>query len=167
DGRKFLSDEESKYPFPINDKPELIRSRMTHYLTKSVWKGNFSAPGMDERLKKGAKVLDVCCGLGFWTMDLANAYPNSTFVGIDLAPMFPNEDVRPPNAGFLECNILDGIPFPDDTFDFVYQRFVWSAFNEFQWRKIIQELVRVTKKGGVLELMEFDWGFKNPGPKTQ
>jgi 2-polyprenyl-3-methyl-5-hydroxy-6-metoxy-1,4-benzoquinol methylase len=39
--------------------------------------------GVEEKLKAGAKVADVGCGLGASTILMAQAYPNSTFVGFD------------------------------------------------------------------------------------
>ena len=39
--------------------------------------------GVEEKLKAGAKVADVGCGLGASTILMAQAYPNSTFIGYD------------------------------------------------------------------------------------
>ncbi len=39
--------------------------------------------GVEEKLKAGAKVADVGCGLGASTILMAQAYPNSTFIGFD------------------------------------------------------------------------------------
>lgn len=39
--------------------------------------------GVDEKLRTGARVADVGCGFGASTILLAQAYPNSTFVGFD------------------------------------------------------------------------------------
>jgi len=39
--------------------------------------------GVEEKLKAGAKVADVGCGLGASTILMAQAYPQSTFVGFD------------------------------------------------------------------------------------
>jgi 2-polyprenyl-3-methyl-5-hydroxy-6-metoxy-1,4-benzoquinol methylase len=39
--------------------------------------------GVDEKLKKGARVADVGCGLGASTILMAKQYPNSEFVGFD------------------------------------------------------------------------------------
>ncbi|MFZ0851919.1 MAG: methyltransferase domain-containing protein, partial [Hyphomicrobiaceae bacterium] len=39
--------------------------------------------GVEARLKKGIKVADIGCGVGFSTLLMAKAYPNSTFVGFD------------------------------------------------------------------------------------
>ncbi|MGN6278764.1 MAG: methyltransferase domain-containing protein [Sphingomonas sp.] len=39
--------------------------------------------GVEDRLKSGAKVADVGCGVGFSTLLMAEAYPESSFVGFD------------------------------------------------------------------------------------
>lgn len=39
--------------------------------------------GVEAKLKAGAKVADVGCGVGFSTLLMAEAYPKSTFVGFD------------------------------------------------------------------------------------
>lgn len=39
--------------------------------------------GVEDRLKAGAKVADVGCGVGFSTLLMAEAYPESSFVGFD------------------------------------------------------------------------------------
>jgi len=39
--------------------------------------------GIEAKLKAGAKVADIGCGVGFSTLLMAQAYPNSEFVGFD------------------------------------------------------------------------------------
>ncbi|HEY0960615.1 MAG TPA: class I SAM-dependent methyltransferase [Novosphingobium sp.] len=39
--------------------------------------------GVEERLHRGAKVADVGCGVGFSTLLMAKAYPESQFIGFD------------------------------------------------------------------------------------
>ena len=39
--------------------------------------------GVEAKLKSGAKVADIGCGVGFSTVLMAKAYPNSRFVGFD------------------------------------------------------------------------------------
>lgn len=42
-----------------------------------------SLTGVEEKLRRGAKVADVGCGLGASTILMAQAYPKSTFIGFD------------------------------------------------------------------------------------
>ena len=42
-----------------------------------------SMAGVEEKLKKGARVADVGCGLGASTILMSKSYPNSEFVGFD------------------------------------------------------------------------------------
>ena len=42
-----------------------------------------SLDGVEEKLKKGAKVADIGCGHAASTIIMAKAYPNSTFLGVD------------------------------------------------------------------------------------
>ncbi len=44
------------------------------------------APGLHERLQRGARVLDVGCGLGRSTVAVAAAYPDSQVVGVEPDP---------------------------------------------------------------------------------
>ena len=43
-------------------------------------------PGLEGRLRDGARVLDVGCGGGWAVVQLAERFPESSFVGIDLEP---------------------------------------------------------------------------------
>ncbi|CAG8474620.1 16654_t:CDS:2 [Funneliformis mosseae] len=157
-GRRYHNVIDSKYYLP-NDLTEIDRLEKQHYLFRHIWQGNFSAP-IHENLRKKenhACVLDVGCGPGTWVTEMAYEYPSAVFVGVDISPIFPSDQKKPENATFLQ-NMLDGLPFEDDTFDFVYQRFLASAISEEQWKgEVIYELYRVTKPGGWVELMEADF----------
>lgn len=81
---------------------------------------NYLAPVTDT-LRKGANVLDIGCGPGSWSMEIAGEYPKSTIVGVDMVPLFPR-DIKPSNCLFYQSNILNGLPFQDGTFDYVFMR---------------------------------------------
>lgn len=74
-------------------------------------------------LRKGGRVLDVGCGPGSWAMEIAGEYPKSQVVGIDINPMFPR-DIKPSNCTFHQYNLLDGLPFEDGSFDYIFMRYV-------------------------------------------
>jgi len=50
--------------------------------------------GVAEKLKSGAKVADVGCGVGFSTLLMSQAFPNSSFVGFDFHPSSVQEANR-------------------------------------------------------------------------
>ncbi|KAJ1568572.1 hypothetical protein HK096_006037 [Nowakowskiella sp. JEL0078] len=69
-----------------------------------------------------------------------------------------------PNISFDEANILDGIPYPDNYFDAVFQRFLIFGIPKNKWDFVIKELKRVTKPNGYIEMVEFDMDFQQTGP---
>lgn len=87
---------------------------------------------------------------------MAKDFPASTFIGTDLVEsVLPTEGI-PPNCSFVQANTVAGLPFPDDTFDYVFQRLVVLSYSEADWVKGVAELIRVTKPGGYVELFEAD-----------
>ena len=123
------------------------RLHLEHFLIRTVWQSNYSSP-IHEKLESGCNVLDVGCGPGAWCLDMATKYKNSKFIGLDISPIFPTE-IKPNNTTFQECQILDGIPYEDQTFDFSHMRFMFPSFDETQWRTyVVREVSRVLKIGG-------------------
>src|SRR3954449_63178 len=94
---------------------------------------------------------------------MANEFPRSHFTGIDITPVFPREG-KPDNANFIETNLLDGLPYEDNTFDYVHMRYLIAAFSKTDWDIAIHELIRVTKVGGIIEIVEDEIEPRNDGP---
>ena len=93
---------------------------------------------------------------------MASDYPLSTFVGIDISPLFPEN--HPPNAAFIKCDVHDCLPFPNNSFDYIWQGFLIVCIDWQSWRdKVVKELIRVTKSGGYIEIMDMDGMVINPG----
>lgn len=163
-GRRYQRSEYITYFFP-NDDEEAYRLNYLHLLTRIAWRSNFSSP-MHEKLMNGnAKVLDLGCGTGRWLLDMAEDYPDSTFVGVDISPFFPDSNETPPNVGFLQCNVNDGLPFPDSTFDFVCQRNMITSVTINEWENFVKEMIRVVKPGGYIEMFEMELINENSSPE--
>jgi ubiquinone/menaquinone biosynthesis C-methylase UbiE len=152
-GRQHLA--AMPYPLP-KDMSEINRLDFQHFLLRTGLRGNYAAP-----VNQPTNILDVGTGSGRWAMEMAALFPTARIVGLDLAP--PSDDtatlgqgldVRPGNYVFTAGNILEGLPFPDQSFDFVHQRLLFSAIPRDRWPVVIQELVRVTRVGGWVELAE-------------
>ncbi|CAG8539533.1 1610_t:CDS:2 [Ambispora gerdemannii] len=165
DGRRYHNISNSEY-FVANDGEEADRLRRYHDALKTIWGGLFHSP-IEEKLKKGARVIDLGCGTGTWLLDMSRHYPKSHFIGIDFSPIFPTENL-PPNVEFIQYNILDGLPFTDSNFDFVHQKFMVAAFTQAQWKeKVIPECLRLTRPGGWIEFVESDAILMSDGNATQ
>jgi SAM-dependent methyltransferase len=79
-------------------------------------------------------------------------------VGMDLMPPALERGATPSphasNYSFAQGNVLEGMPFADDSFDFVHQRFLTLAIPAARWPGVVKELLRVTRPGGWVELVE-------------
>ncbi|CAG8618695.1 11_t:CDS:2 [Ambispora gerdemannii] len=100
-------------------------------------------------MRKGARVIDLGCGAGTWI--LVTDFISSLEM---ISPIFPTEGL-PLNVEFIECNILDGLPYKDASFDFIHQKFLTTAFTQAQWEeKAIPEITRLTRPDGWVEIVE-------------
>lgn len=94
---------------------------------------------------------------------MANEFPDATITGIDMSAVFP-QTIIPSNCRFIQHNVLEPLPFPDNSFDFVYQRLLVAGLTPENWVTVLSELERVTKPGGYIELVEVDGFGGNNGP---
>lgn len=93
---------------------------------------------MEEELKKGIRVLDAGCGPGTWTLDMAETYRASNFVGMDSSAVFP-ENIKPGNVDFVVGNLSKQLPFPDNHFDYSFQRLLIAGLTKDGWNNVIQK----------------------------
>jgi ubiquinone/menaquinone biosynthesis C-methylase UbiE len=63
------------------DAEERFTRPLHRGLLVDVWLA--AVPGLTDRLASGARVADIGCGYGRSTIEMAKAFPNSTFVGFD------------------------------------------------------------------------------------
>ncbi|CAG8580588.1 10049_t:CDS:2, partial [Gigaspora margarita] len=92
DGRRFHNLENAGYPLP-NDDEESDRLHLQHFLIRYIWQSNFSSP-IEHILSSQESIL-----------------------GLDLSSHQPTY-IKPKNFSFIKANVLEGIPFEDNTFDF-------------------------------------------------
>nr|CAG8457233.1 9944_t:CDS:2 [Entrophospora candida] len=164
DGRKFINVEESCAFLPVDHRSMSIMEKF-EVISQHIWNGKFSSPVKETLDNGGAFVIDVGCGPATWLMFMAEEFPKSSFVGIDIAiDLKDSKKELPTNIAMIKHNILDGLPFPDNTFDFVHQKHMLTALKIDQWPFVIDELIRITKPGGWIEFVEYEYLPYSFGP---
>lgn len=120
-----------------------------------------------------ALTLDLGCGSGFWAMEAAKRWPNSTIIGFDIADIQPHFDIieqfKPLSRQikWVHGNLFDGLPFPSNHFDLVRMVGMGLAIPEDEWQPVLEEVHRVLKPGAPLEIIEEDLLFPSPSSQLQ
>lgn len=64
-----------------------------------------------------------------------------------------NIDFVSSSSNVIEHDLTKGIPFPHETFDFIYHSHVLEHFSKKDGEKFIEECSRVLKKGGIVRVV--------------
>ncbi|MEH1805209.1 class I SAM-dependent methyltransferase [Nostoc sp.] len=100
-----------------------------------------------------SQVLDLCCGSGQTTEFLVKTSQNVT--GLDASPKsLQRARLNVPQASYIEA-FAEEMPFADNLFDVVHTSVALHEMQPQQLRKIINEVYRVLKPGGVFTLVDF------------
>jgi SAM-dependent methyltransferase len=107
------------------------------------------------------RVLDLACGDGFYTRRIAELLgPGGSIVGVDVDPAFLEvartevSTFRGPATTELVEASFDRLPFPDESFDFV-----WCAQSLQSLPDpvlVLQHVARVLVPGGIVAILEND-----------
>jgi ubiquinone/menaquinone biosynthesis C-methylase UbiE len=157
------------YTLP-SDLGEMNRLDFQHYVLRQAFKGNYAPP-----LRNPTSILDVGSGTGRWANEMAHLFPTAKVIGLDIKEPVADEhgssssapDPHPPNYTFVPGNILESLPFADASFDFVHQRLLFFAIPTDRWQFVVNELSRVTRPGGWVEVVEGHYGYDPMGPAAQ
>ncbi|KAJ3089909.1 hypothetical protein HK100_007620 [Physocladia obscura] len=149
----------SEYVLPA-DADEQTRLNVQHFIFRaafeqlSYWAVSFLftdiiCPAVRTLLleSRRPKILDVGCASGFWLRCVKRDFQFAECYGVDI----------------LSSN-TQNLDVEDSTFDFVHQRAVGLGIPSSQSVSVLKELMRVTKPGGWIELVELDSVLYNPGP---
>ena len=152
-----FSEEEGKYPIETDNAAEMGRlSRQARIATRVC--GGFFPQGLD--ISPIRHVLDLACGPGTWTLDVAQAYPQIQVTGIDISTLMIDyassiaATEGRPNAHFRVMDATKTFEFPDCSFDLVHSRFITGFMPAAIWPKMLQECKRVLRPQGTLILTE-------------
>ncbi len=165
-GRRILTN--TPYVLP-KDKEEGDRLDIQHHLFKLAAGGLYLAPLHTIRLQN---ILDVACGTGIWGREMAQAFPNARVIGFDIDRSLPERAIEllgpagqfPPNFRFQVADALQPFPFADGEFEFVHARLISPFVPIARWLDVVREMLRVLKRGGYLEIVEYETLAQSPSP---
>lgn len=87
---------------------------------------------------------------------MSNDYPNCTYHGCDIVDT-TNKILKIDQFTFSYGNVIEKLPYADNTFDFVHMRFFVYALRKEEWPMALKEIIRVVKPGGMIQTTEFEF----------
>ncbi|KAL4213744.1 S-adenosyl-L-methionine-dependent methyltransferase [Rhizopus microsporus] len=146
--REFHIEATSTYWLPKDDEEQ---RRLQRY------EGNIVLLSVRKTLdvQKGMSILNVGCGSDVWNM--ITEYLNCTYHGYDIVNAI-NKKLSLKQFTFNYGNVTKRLPYEDNTFDFVHLRSLVLALDEEHgWPAAINEVIRVTKPGGMIQVTDCDF----------
>lgn len=128
-----------------------------------------SAEFLLPHLRPGMSLLDVGCGPGTVTVDLAERLADGTVVGVDASDQVLQaardlaEAHGTKNIHFEHANAYE-LPFADDTFDVVYAHQLLQHLSEPV--AALREMRRVAKPGGIIAVRDADYAAMTWYPES-
>jgi len=116
---------------------------------------------VDRPLPPGARVLDIACGPGEWTIALAKQYPDAEITGIDISEHmigYAQAQARVRHLANVDFQLMDfrNLAFEEQSFDFINARFIGVAMTKNDWPALWQRCYELLAPGGVLRWSESD-----------
>ncbi|KAI7894846.1 S-adenosyl-L-methionine-dependent methyltransferase [Mucor mucedo] len=145
----------------LNDEKEYDRQLRQHYVLKHILNGNIHVPIPSD---KPVTILNAACGAGFWTLDMAYTFPHAQVMGFDAFDAKKIQVNTAPNIVYKDGDITKHMSLPDNCMDLIFQRDTSYMMPHERWPLHVAELFRIVKPGGYIELVEYNFNVKNPGP---
>ncbi|HZK75964.1 MAG TPA: methyltransferase domain-containing protein [Candidatus Kapabacteria bacterium] len=155
------------YIFGTHDA-ELERLGIQH----RVWRPDVTNAWRRAGFTTGQTILDLGCGPGFLSMELAEiAGPSGRVIALDRSQEFLNYlDAEATKKGLrnisTHCLNLDEEEIPSVELDAAYARWLFAFLRNP--KKLLEQIVRNLRKGGAIVLHEYfhyhTFGFTSPSP---
>ncbi|KAG1754879.1 uncharacterized protein EDB91DRAFT_1233702 [Suillus paluster] len=159
-GHRHHSFDQEKAPYPLSyDRQVLELESIDHSFVMHV-KKSVSVVGFPDH-SSPKRSLDLGCGGGTWIVEAAKEWPDCQFVGFDLVDVqVPLSLLEPDVANrvmWVHGNFLTTkLPFDDDEFDHVHMHGLGRGIPENKWGVLFEEVNRILRPGGVIEVLEHD-----------
>ncbi len=121
-------------------------------------------------LKEGMDVLDIACGPGVVSCEMAKMVKPGTVTGVDINEKLIqvakeySKQIKVTNADFSVGNAYE-LSFPENSFDFVYARFVFQHLEDCQ--KVVDSIYKVLRPNGIICITDVDDSWLTLYPTTE
>ncbi|KAI9738844.1 MAG: hypothetical protein M1834_008351 [Cirrosporium novae-zelandiae] len=147
-GRTYHRFRAGSYIFP-NDPTEQDRLDMQYEIHKLCFENRcYIAPISNPR-----HILDIGTGTGIWCVEMADLFPSTEVIGMDLSPIQPT--TVPPNVHFIvdDCEEEDWL-FSPDHFSYIHTSMMLGSLRDF--RHVVKQALKYLQPGGWFESLELE-----------
>lgn len=121
-----------------------------------------SIPGLEEGMAAGMRILDIGCGSGLLMIELAKAFPNCIFVGVDVDKFAIKDAHRRIKENSVEdrvcAHLIDAVSIDyDGEFDLVNLAVTLHEINPKIRDRSIANCFRALKDSGQIVILESDY----------
>ncbi|KAF2235747.1 S-adenosyl-L-methionine-dependent methyltransferase [Viridothelium virens] len=114
-----------------------------------------------------ARFLDIGCGTGSVTYDIARQFPSAKVYGLDLSAIQILDD-KPPNVEFVKGDLFELAGHDErlqlGSFDFVFSRLLICGMTD--WVKYLKTVASLLKRGAPCEFQEYTWEHYRDGKRV-
>jgi ubiquinone/menaquinone biosynthesis C-methylase UbiE len=115
------------------------------------------------------RILEIGCGPGSWSLDVARSYPTCTVVGIDSSAAMIGyaqslKDLHGlANVHFKRMSSDARLHFAPESFNLMTMHWNIASLCAMDWSQLLQDCVQAVRPGGTLRIVEEDLLGQNNG----
>ena len=113
--------------------------------------------------------MDVGCGTGEWSIEVAEQFPTANVYGLDLSPVQTTHVFE--NVHFIIADVSEGLDFDDGSTDLVHSRcdprlsaddcrYLHAGITRARWPAYLAEILRILKpNNGWAQMIELGYPY--------
>ncbi|KAA1129366.1 hypothetical protein PGTUg99_030019 [Puccinia graminis f. sp. tritici] len=173
-GERYHPHLRNDVPYWMSYGPEIMDYHILMQYSSAILQGTSpfqlmaSPPEANISKREIRRVLDVGCGpSATWCVGVLRETSGVEVVGLDICPLLLNLDCLErrvsENLSFVKHDFSDcTLPFETASFDYVHASFIAAGIPEHKWPSMLEEMTRVLKRQGTLELLECNTLIADP-----
>ncbi|KAJ5607777.1 hypothetical protein N7537_004396 [Penicillium hordei] len=126
-------------------------------LTENI--GYLLHPSVRDKMHTHARVADIATGTAAFLRDLAHDWPDAILHGYDISTsLFPPARTLPKNVTLHLLDARKDVPVSlYGQYDLVHIRLIAAGLTSSEWERVVRNLAKLLKPGGVMQWEECDF----------